>query len=319
MANALMARFEVGGQMVQLDAQTVRDYLVNGSGRPSDQEVAMFINLCQYQGLNPFLREAYLIKYSDKAPASTVVGKDAFTRRARQIPECKGYSAGVAVMDKAGNYVEREGAIVLPGEQLVGGWCEVYSDSFNKPFKSSAALSEYDQRNSMWNSKPATMIRKVALVQALREAFPDKFQGMYDADEMPVKDDLPSAPVEQPKKADKPQKKQPVKNEKVVDIAPLITAEQAAIIKAYIADKASQDIVVGVLKSFGFSGISKVTEDKYEAVCKKIEEFLKFASSAEVAQKDADESAGDTEQMEAEMAAAEAEIADAMAGEILFE
>ena len=318
MSNALMARFEVGGQMVQLDAQTVREYLVNGSGRPSDQEVAMFINLCQYQGLNPFLREAYLIKYSDKAPASTVVGKDAFTRRARQIPECKGYAAGVAVMDKAGNYVEREGAIVLPGEQLVGGWCEVYSDSFIQPFKSSAALSEYDQRNSMWNSKPATMIRKVALVQALREAFPDKFQGMYDADEMPVKDDLPSAPVEQPKK-EKTQKKQAAKNEKVVDITPLINAEQATIIRAYITDKATQDIVVGVLKSFGFSAISKVTEDKYEAVCKKIEEFLKFASAEQDARKDTDEPAGDAEQMEAEMAAAEAEIAEAMAGEILFE
>ena len=78
--NALMAKYEANGELVELDAQTVRDYLTNGNGKPSDQEVAMFIKLCQYQGLNPFLREAYLIKYSEKAPASTVVGKDAFTR-----------------------------------------------------------------------------------------------------------------------------------------------------------------------------------------------------------------------------------------------
>lgn len=312
MANALMTTYEAAGQMVQLDAQTVREYLVNGSGRPSDQEVAMFINLCQYQGLNPFLREAYLIKYSDKAPASTVVGKDAFTRRARQIPECKGYSAGVAVMDKAGNYAEREGAIVLPGEKLVGGWCEVYSDDWEKPFKSTASLQEYNQGNSMWNGKPATMIRKVALVQALREAFPDKFQGMYDQSEMPVRDEMPEGSVDTSKKAEKPQKKQPAKNEKVVDIAPLITAEQATIIKSYITDKATQDVVVGIIKSYGFASIGKITADKFDAICAKIEELLKFVN---------DEQGLKPDELESEMAEAEAEaeIAEAMAGEILFE
>ena len=33
---------------------------------------------------------------------------------------------------------------------------------------------------------PATMIRKVALVQALREAFPSELSGMYDQSEMGV-------------------------------------------------------------------------------------------------------------------------------------
>lgn len=92
--NALMAKYEVNSELVELDTQTVKDYLVNGGGNASDQEIAMFINLCKYQGLNPFLREAYLIKYSGNAPASCVVGKDAFTRRAAQIDECKGWQAG---------------------------------------------------------------------------------------------------------------------------------------------------------------------------------------------------------------------------------
>lgn len=98
--NALMATYEANGVPVELDAQTVKNYLVNGDGGVTDQEIAMFINLCKYQGLNPFLREAYLIKYSGNQPASTVVGKDAFTRRAAQIEECKGWSAGVAVVTK---------------------------------------------------------------------------------------------------------------------------------------------------------------------------------------------------------------------------
>ena len=40
--------------------------------------------------------------------------------------------------------------------------------------------------NSQWAKKPATMIRKVALVQALREAFPKSFGGMYIAEEQGI-------------------------------------------------------------------------------------------------------------------------------------
>ena len=187
----LMTTFEANGNTVELDADTVRNYLTNGNGKATDQEVAMFINLCKYQGLNPFLREAYLIKYDDKAPASTVVGKDAFTRRAAQIPECKGWSAGVAVVTQKNEYQEREGTIVLPGEKLVGGWCAVGREGWQNPFKSTVNLSEYNTGKSMWAKMPATMIRKVAIVQALREAFPDKFQGMYDQSEMGADGTLP--------------------------------------------------------------------------------------------------------------------------------
>lgn len=195
--NALAVQYETTNGLVELDPQTVRGYLVNGDGGVTDQEIAMFINLCKYQGLNPFLREAYLIKYDDKKPASTVVGKDAFTRRAAQIEECKGWHAGVGVVAKSGEYLEREGTIVLPNEKLVGGWCEVLRNGWELPFKSTVNLSEYNTGKSMWAKMPATMIRKVAIVQALREAFPDKFQGMYDQSEMGTEGDLPELELPQ--------------------------------------------------------------------------------------------------------------------------
>ena len=37
--------------------------------------------------------------------------------------------------------------------------------------------------NEQWTKRPATMIRKVALVQALREAFPETLGAMYAAEE----------------------------------------------------------------------------------------------------------------------------------------
>ena len=58
-----------------LTADTVRNYLVSGNGNVADQEVVMFIELCKAQHLNPFIREAYLIKFGN-SPANIVVGKD---------------------------------------------------------------------------------------------------------------------------------------------------------------------------------------------------------------------------------------------------
>lgn len=55
---------------VKLNPTIVRKFLVNGNGAVTDQEIAMFLGLCKYQSLNPFLREAYLIKYGSSRPPS---------------------------------------------------------------------------------------------------------------------------------------------------------------------------------------------------------------------------------------------------------
>ena len=61
-------------------------------------------------------------------------------------------------------------------------------------------MREYSTGKSNWTSKPATMIRKTAIVHALREAFPDEFGGLYDAVEMGVgEEDMPEGDVEQPR------------------------------------------------------------------------------------------------------------------------
>ena len=64
-------------------------------------------------------------------------------------------------------------------------------------------LSEYigtkktGEVNEQWTKRPATMIRKVALMQALREAFPDDLAGMYDSSEMGVDiNEIAMAPVD---------------------------------------------------------------------------------------------------------------------------
>lgn len=77
-----------------------------------------------------------------------------------------------------------------------GGWAKVFIKGRETPEYQSVSFDEYVGRkkdgtiNSQWSKKPATMIRKVAVVQALREAFPDKFQGLYAQEEFPDVSDV---------------------------------------------------------------------------------------------------------------------------------
>lgn len=200
--NALqLAEFKLDGGQV-LTADTVRNYLTSGDGKVSDQEVIMFVELCKAQNLNPFVRDAYLIKMGDNYPAQIVVGKDVFIKRASANPNFNGMKAGIVVLDKDGQIQEREGALKLPGEQLVGGWCEVYLKDKDYPTKSLVSFEEYAQKNkktgqlnSMWSSKGATMIRKVAQSQALREAFPNELRGLYQQEEMGRTEKLPEKEI----------------------------------------------------------------------------------------------------------------------------
>jgi len=152
--------------------------------KPTRAEVRMFIELCLAQNLNPWLGEAHLIKYDDKSPASLVVGKDAFVQRANRIPAFDGMTAGVIV--KRGDTIEYvEGAFAVNGvDTLVGGWAKVFHKDRSVPTYAAVSITEYNSNKSTWRQMPLTMIRKVAVVQALREAFPIDFTGMYDASEM---------------------------------------------------------------------------------------------------------------------------------------
>ena len=211
------AIYEAGGEQVKLSANMVRKYLVNGDGNVTEQEVVMFINLCKFQHLNPFLREAYLIKYGS-SPATMVTGKDVFTKRAKRNPHFAGMSAGIFVT-KGDELIEREGAMALPGEQIVGGWAKVYMKEYAQPIYAAAGFEEYAGRkkdgslNAQWASKPATMIRKVALVQALREAFPEDFEGLYSPEEIKEANETlnySTAPIRVPETIEAPVEEAPI-------------------------------------------------------------------------------------------------------------
>lgn len=169
------------GQMVQFTAQDIKARLCPNI---NDKELAMVLGLCKAQRLNPFNKDVYIIKYGN-SPASIVTSKEVFTKRANANPDFEGFDAGIVYINGRGEVCTREGSAVYKAanEQLVGGWCRVYVKG-RRPFYDEVTLEEYSTGKSGWAKMPATMIRKVALVHCLREAFPDDFQGLYAAEEM---------------------------------------------------------------------------------------------------------------------------------------
>lgn len=186
--------YEVNGQEIKLTGKMVKDYLTRGNDIVSDQEMVMFINLCKYQQLNPFLNEAYLVKFKG-APAQIITSKEAYMKRAFADARFEGMKAGI-IIQRGNETLELEGSFSLPGDQLMGGWAEVYVKGKKYPYVTKIGLDEFSKGQATWKSMPKTMIRKTALVQALREAFPDNLGAMYTEEEQGAIREVSSTEIE---------------------------------------------------------------------------------------------------------------------------
>ena len=206
------------GQRITVTFDDVRNFICKEA---TIAECRIFLETCKQYHLNPFTKEAYLIHYDNKNgdTASTIVlGKTCYMKMAEAHPQYDGFEAGLILQDDvAGEIYHREGSIIYEGETLLGGWAKTYRKDRSRPFYEEVSFSEYDTKKSLWVTKPATMIRKVALVHTLREAFPATFGGLIDESEVPVdaeasyrevENEQPEIGAMQPRKL-KPKKEQP--------------------------------------------------------------------------------------------------------------
>ena len=146
-----------------IDEETIKNYFCKNA---TSSELALGAMICKQQGLNPFKGDVHFVKFGEQK-MQVIVSKYAYLKRAEENSNYDGFKA----------WVEKE------GDELVGK-CEVYRKDRKAPIYCEAYFSEYDQQNKTWKEKPKTMIRKVALVQALREAFPMELGGLYSEEEI---------------------------------------------------------------------------------------------------------------------------------------
>ena len=253
-----MVKYEAGGQEIQLSQSDVKNFLVSGdANRVTEKEFKLFLELCKFQKLNPFLRDAYLVKFGDK-DANIIVGKDFFIKRAYANEKFKKYTAGIIVLKQNGDLENRAGSFYAKQvESLVGAWCKVeFTDGTD--FYHTVAFDEYNTGKSTWASKPATMIRKVALVQALREAFPEDYQGLYDSSEMGVNEEvLPSREVGliNPSR----------------EVGLINDNQRKNLFKIAENDK---DIVKAIMVKYGYENTSDIKEEDYQSICEDIKKLV---------------------------------------------
>lgn len=180
--NQIVKFTDDSGAAIQITPDDVRKYVCESA---TEKEVGLFLQLCQTQHLNPFVKDAYLVKYGS-APASMITSYQVFNRRACKDANYNGIKSGVVVMGKTGAVEHRRGSAVYKqlGEELLGGWAESYFKDGREPAYAELALSDYSTGKSNWAKMPGVMIEKCAKAAAWRLAFPDTFQGLYVAEEM---------------------------------------------------------------------------------------------------------------------------------------
>lgn len=181
MNNKIIEFKDDAGMPVKFTSQDIRERLCPNA---TDSELALCVELCNRQHLNPFTQDVYLVKYGN-APASIITAYQVFNRRANRQESYGGIKSGVVVM-REGQIVKKRGSAVYKqvGEQLLGGWAEVQFKDGKEPAYVELALTDYSTGKSNWAKMPGVMIEKCAKAAAWRLAYPGEFRGMYVSEEM---------------------------------------------------------------------------------------------------------------------------------------
>lgn len=187
MSNEIIKYDDLNGRNVELSVEILQRVLPTLKNVKKD-EVVNFALRCKAMGLNPLVDVHNVMFTGESEIVVPIVKKDFYLQNASMKSDFRGFKAGVIVDTDKGELIEREGTFVRSNETAVGGWAKVATENRGE-FYSSVGYDEYVMTkrdggaNKMWTIKRATMLRKVALSQALREAYPI-FAGTYVEEEI---------------------------------------------------------------------------------------------------------------------------------------
>ena len=165
-----------------LSAEDVKKYIAPNA---TDKELFLFMNIAKSYGLNPFKREIHFVKYG-QSPASIIVGYETYIKRADATGKLDGWRA----------WIEDKGK---PDERAI---IQIKRKDFSDPFIWEVYRHEFDTKQANWNRMPAFMLKKVAIAQGFRLAFPSELGGLpYTKEELsvedaPMKDAMPKAKMD---------------------------------------------------------------------------------------------------------------------------
>ncbi len=184
MANNDLVKYKWQNEELKISSDIIKRY-ISTSKNVTEQEVKDFMDLCIYQHLNPYIKEAYLVKYGTER-ANIITSKDVFDKRAFRDPQYDG--------EEITNNYKR-------GMNLMDLWVRtrIYHKGLSHPASDvTVYYPEYVGKkkdgtiNKIWYTKPVTMLTKVSKAQAKREANPEELAKLYLSEEF----DQQSKPTE---------------------------------------------------------------------------------------------------------------------------
>jgi len=174
-------------ELTEQQTKEITTYMGSVGGGLNKIQGEQFFALCREFGLNPFKREIYAVKYG--STFNIIVGYEVYIKRANLTGMLDGWKVGT------------EGQI-----PNMTAWVEIHRKDWKMPLRVEVEYSEYvgtkydndtgeNKPNAMWASKPKTMLKKVAVAQGFRMAFPVAFSGMpYISDELPKENESTGIP-----------------------------------------------------------------------------------------------------------------------------
>jgi phage recombination protein Bet len=155
----------------------------------TNDELALFLQVANRSGLDPFARQIYCIKRGGKATIQVSI--DGFRTIASRTKKMNG-QLGPFWCGKDGEWKD-----VWLGDKmsLMAAKVGVLRKDCSEPFWGVATYASYAQTSPTWNTMPDVMLAKCAESLALRKAFPAELSGLYTQDEMGQADAPEPAPI----------------------------------------------------------------------------------------------------------------------------
>lgn len=238
----------------------------------TDDELKLFIHVCNRTGLDPFARQVYCIK------------RNAWNSETRQNESKMSIQVSIdgmrLVAERSGKYAGSE--TFWCGEDGVWRdvWLEplppaaaktiVYKSGSDRGFVGVARFNAYAQTfkdkntkeeklGSMWQKMPDVMIGKCSEALALRKAFPQELSGLYSREEMEQAGGEVVEPVQTTPS-----------NPNVIS-----TPQRKRIFAIAKEHGITTETVKSIVLSHGFESTNDITRDAYEAICDEIKNFGK--------------------------------------------
>ena len=190
-----------------------------------DEEVIKAITVAKHLGLDPTKKEVHFVPYSGSV--QLIVSYTEYIKRAERSNKLNGWKVDFG-KDELGEYAE----------------ITIYRKDWKEPFQWKVYMEEARQNSPTWQKMPRFMLRKVAIAQGFRLAFPEETASLpYEEAEMPYQS---------------PQPQQVVQPEPIVEIA---TQKQKAAIHA-IAHQKGIDHKAIMLEKFGVESTNDLTKDQ---------------------------------------------------------